>query len=405
MPPKSALLCFRTFSPEVLSAFTAFVNTYGGTIFIGNSQSPIDDIRTLQQEFSELLRDISPNIESLYKTEIIPLQSGFQFIVHILPGNQTPYLFQNKAYIFREGLCFAANERDLQQLIQKNIDKIPFELRCSDFQNLTFNAFSKAFMGFSEECFEKFHFKTKIGFFNNLALICSDQNPFNIIFSDETKPNRLEREFSGSVFQQLNSLKELLKPYSYTPKKLLSGKQDAIGYPEIALKSFLVQAIIQRDYRVNIPSVIRVKPDRIEFTVYNENEGRIDPRIIFTDLELRRNKLLTDLFIYCGELQRFGDDLKSTLESYGKQLNKPQIIDVPSGLKLTLPKTAHLRPGCPLERVLNVIKNKPNIEKSDIDSIITNHSPAYNALLLRTLANEGLIFRNNTSFCKNDFCF
>jgi len=248
-------------------------------------------------------------------------------------------------------------------------------------------------------------FRTEIGFFNNLALICSDQNPFNIIFSDETKANRLERELSGSVFQQLNNLKNILKSYAYTPKMLLSGKHDVIGYPEIALKSFLVQAIVQRDYRENIPSVVRVKPDRIEFTVYSENNGRIDPRIIFTDLEFSRNRWLSDLFVYCGELQRFGDDLKSTLGSYREQLNKPQITDVPAGLKLTLPKTTHLRPGCPLERVLNVIKNKPNIEKSEIDSIVTNHSPAYNALLLRTLVSEGLIFRNNGCFSQNDFCF
>lgn len=333
------------------------------------------------------------------------MQSGFQFIVHILPGKQTPYLFKNKAFIFRDGLCFEANEKDLQQLIQKNIESTPFESRCSELQNLTFNSFSKAFMGFSEECFEKFHFKTDLGFFNNLALICSDQNPFKIIFSDETKTNRVERALSGSVFQQLNDLKNILKPYSYNQKMLLSGKHDVIGYPEIALKSFLVQAVVQRDYRENIPSVVRVKPDRIEFTVYSENNGRIDPRIIFTDLEYSRNKRLSELLVYCGELQRFGDDLKSTLESYRNQLNKPQIIDVPAGLKLTLPKSAHLRPGCPLGRVLNVIKSKPNIKKSDIDSIITNQSPAYNALLLRTLVNENLIFRDNGSFCLNDFCF
>lgn len=300
MPPKSALIFFRDFSSEVLTAFTAFANTYGGTVVIGSNQFPIADIRNIQAEFSDSFKDIYPKTDFLYKSEIVALKNGFQLIIRVLPGNQTPYLFKNRAYIFRDGICLPADENDLQRLIQKNIDRIPFESQCSQQQNLTFAAFSKVLMGFSEDYFDKFHFKTEFGFFNNLALLCSDQNPYGIVFSDESKANRIEQPLEGSVFHQISTLKELLQPYSYTQKMLLSGKHDVFGFPETVVRTFLIQSVVQRDCRDNIPSVVRVKKDRIEFSVYNRDQGRIDPRTFFLTWSSAEINILP-IFLFIAE--------------------------------------------------------------------------------------------------------
>lgn len=340
--------------PTICKSVIAFANTNGGKLYVGISDdgsiaqlSDIDDIYT---RITNTIRDaIVPDITMFIK---YTLNDEGYIIIDITEGSSKPYYLKAKGlkpsgvFVRQGASSVPASQEQIRQLIKLS-DGDNFEAMRSLNQELTFTTAQKIFQSkdlpFDETKYIALGLRNlKDNLFTNLALLISEQCTHSIkiaVFEDnENTKFQAHREFTGSLFQQLDNAFNFLMLCNQNPSNF-SGltRTDTWDYPEEAIREALLNAIIHRDYSYSGSIIINVNKQAIEFI----SLGGLLPGLSLEDIQLGisqpRNAKLAEIFHRLKFIESYGTGIRRIFALYKNCYVKPKITVTQHAFKITLP--------------------------------------------------------------------
>lgn len=215
---------------EVKQEIVAFLNTHGGTIYVG-----VNDDGTLAPALSESERDATDlKVSNWVYDAFYPIPSGLithdfnddgVLVISVKEGNEKPYYLKEKgprpAGVYkRDGRSKRhATEQEILQMILES-RKYSFEADTSDEQELSFRYFFQVCddnkISHQERTLKSLGLIGKNKKYTNLAWLLSDQSPVVIKFAkyDSNMNFLVKKQFSGSLIKTLDQALEHAESYN-----------------------------------------------------------------------------------------------------------------------------------------------------------------------------------------------
>ena len=347
------------FTDEIYKEVIAFANTDGGVIYIGIGDDGtvigIEDVDNTYTRLTNGIRDaIQPDVTMFVR---YILQDNNVIRIEVGEGSYKPYYLKSKGlkptgvYV-RQGASSAPASSELIRQMIKESDGDQFENLRTMQQELTFSAAETAFdrygVEFGEEKFITLGLRNAHDdHYTNLALLLSDQCQHTIkvaVFADNTKTIFKDaKEFSGSIFQQLENAYSYLKLCNRTMATFEGlnriEKQD---YPEEALREALLNAIVHRDYSFSGSIIINVNDTEIEFISIGGLLSGLSVEDIRSGISQPRNPKLAEIFHRLKLIESYGTGIRRIYKLYENNTIKPRIEVTPNAFKLVLPNTNNI---------------------------------------------------------------
>ena len=344
----------ETFTPEIYKEVIAFANTEGGIIYIGvnDEENPtglenIDDIYT---RITNGIRDgILPDVTMFVK---YTLADDRIIRIEIAEGSCKPYYLKGKGlkpsgvYVRQGASSVPASPEQIRQMI-KTTDGDEFETFRSVEQELTFeqakDVFEKNGIDFSEKKYFRLGIKNpESDLYTNLGLIISDQCYHTVkiaVFSDEDNTVfQDKKEFSGSVFKQLEEAYEYLRLCNQN-HAVISGleREDHWDYPEAALREALLNALIHRDYSYSGSIIININRKELEVVSIGGLMPGISQEDIRNGISLSRNPKLSEIFHRLRFIEAYGTGIRRIYSLYKNCRRHPELMITQNSFRIVLP--------------------------------------------------------------------
>lgn len=229
----------------------------------------------------------------------------------------------------------------------KTADGDDFETLRALEQNLTFQyaeeIFEKNGIHFTEEKFYQLGIRNPGSeLYTKLEVLLSDQCRHTIkaaVFSDEDYTMfQDKKEFSGSVFRQLEEAYEYLQLCNQNRMEI-SGleREDHWDYPQPALREALLNAVIHRDYSYGGSIIINVNKKEIEFISIGGLLPGISKEDIQNGISLSRNPKLAEIFHRLRFIEAYGTGIRRIYSLYKNCGRKPEISVTNNSFRMVLP--------------------------------------------------------------------
>lgn len=210
-----------------------------------------------------------------------------------------------------------------------------FERGVSRAQDLTFDyampVFTSAGLDWNDEQLRHLHMTDAGHHFTNLALLISDQCPFEIrytVFEDDLKTTVTQRHrFTGSLLRQTNEAMRTLNEHN----------EEGI-WPASALREALINAVMHRNYAMRGPTLVSKFASRIEIVSLGGLVAGLEVNDLLNGISEARNPELAELFSLLGLSENIGTGVQRILESYVDSAASPQLRVGPSSLAIVLPR-------------------------------------------------------------------
>ena len=229
----------------------------------------------------------------------------------------------------------------------KTADGDDFETLRALEQNLTLQyaeeIFEKNGIYFTEEKFYQLGIRNPGSkLYTKLAVLLSDQCRHTIkvaVFSDEDNTMfQDKKEFSGSVFRQLEEAYEYLQLCNQNQMEI-SGleREDHWDYPQPALREALLNAVIHRDYSYSGSIIINVNKKEIEFISIGGLLPGISKEDIQNGISLSRSPKLAEIFHRLRFIEAYGTGIRRIYSLYKNCGRKPEISVTNNSFRMVLP--------------------------------------------------------------------
>lgn len=340
--------------PAICKSVIAFANTNGGKLYVGISDdgtiNKLVDIDEIYTRITNTIRDaIAPDITMFIKYMLD--EQGF-IVIDIVEGSSKPYYLKAKGlkpsgvYVRQGASSVPASPEQIRQLI-KFSDGDNYEAMRALNQELTFTTVQKVFQNNKLEFAESKYLTLGLcslqdKLFTNLALLVSEQCTHSVkvaVFEDnENTKFQAHREFTGSIFQQLENAFAFLMLCNQN-RSNFSGliRTDNWDYPEEAIREALLNAIVHRDYSYSGSIIINVNKQFIEFI----SLGGLLPGLALEDIKSGisqpRNAKLAEIFHRLNFIEAYGTGIRRIFALYKDCYVKPKIIVTQHTFKLILP--------------------------------------------------------------------
>ena len=395
----------------------AFINTQGGSIYIGvnddGSIAGVTDSDQIMLRIASMLRD-SIHPDAMMFISIQAEQKENKDIIHLLisSGTNKPYylikngLKPSGVYVRQGSASVQASPEQIRQMI-KAADGDIFEDNISLNQELTFQKTSDIFhekkLKFASEQMISLGIMRTDGVYTNLGLLLSDQCPFTIkaaVFQGTGQKNFQDRrEFSGALLKQLEDCFSYLQLNNPTSAKFHGlYRSDCKGYPEEAIREALLNSIVHRDYAFSASNLVSIYNNRIEFTSIGGLVSGLQKEDILLGISLCRNPKLANIFYRLELIEAYGTGLLKIQNAYEATLVQPDLRISPNVFKVILPRLEQApdyvndSPLSPEDKVLAYIKQHHAVTRKDIEAIL-NTSTSTATRILQTLLMKKRITR------------
>jgi len=411
----------REYVSDIKKSVVAFINSKGGTIYIGVSDdSKIigveDSDKTLLNALNAIRDSIRPDV-SIYTSSIIKNIEGKKIIeINVQRGLNRPYYIAEKGlkpsgvYVRQGNASVPASEELIRQMI-KETDGDKFEEVRSFNQELKFEYVNVEFksnnLNINHAQMKTLGIQDNDGLYTNLGLLLSDQCIHNIkvacfegnnknIFKDR-------REFSGSLLKQLSDSFEYIDLFNKT-KATFSGltRIDNRDYPPEAIREALINSIVHREYSFSGSTLINIFDDRIEFI----SLGGLVPGLALEDIMIGvsqcRNEKLANIFYRLNLIEAYGTGISKIISSYNESFKKPVINATYGAFQVVLPNLNYIQNSTIKEKneyyisnpqyytILNYINQNGSITRSETQNILNvGQTRAIN--ILKEMVNKALI--------------
>jgi len=347
----------REFNDKVIHTMLAFINTKGGTLYLGlsddgsvygiNGNIDIEGRRITDSFRNNVTPDPSPHFK------IEPEKHGDKYIIKITveQGSAVPYcyakygLVPQGVYVRIGTNTVTATREHIRQMIKEN-SAGQFISELSIEQNLTFEYAEKIFSSkdikFGREQKQSLGLINTDERFTNLALILSDQCPYTTkaaIFEGTNKEIFKDRkEFSSSIFKQIDDVLAYLHVFNRS-RSSFEGvyRIDHADYSDITLREAFVNALIHRDYYIEGSVLISMFDDRLEFMSLGGVMPGVTRDLMLAGVSVTRNEKLAHIFCRLNIIEAFGTGIPRIFSAYENSSVKPEIPIVNGGFLMRIP--------------------------------------------------------------------
>ena len=269
----------------------------------------------------------------------------------------------------------------------KETDGDSFETMRSLEQNLSFQAaeaqFAKRKVPYDAAKMQTLGMVSSDDIYSNVALLLSEQCPSTIkaatfagvdqsVFQDR-------REFTGSLFQQMEDLYAYLDLHNQT-KATFEGlyRTDTKDYPEDALRETLMNSLVHRDYSFSASTLVSIYDDRIEFVSVGGLPAGITLDDIMLGLSVCRNPKLAAIFYRLQLIEAYGTGMPKINRNAVKATDS-----VPNERKSNE------------EKILDLIAQNGYVVRSDVDQLL-DVSQTTASRILKRMVTDGLIYQDGS---------
>lgn len=407
---------------DICKEVISFANTKGGTLYIGVEDDGtvvgVDSADRVILQINNMVRDsIKPDVTMFVRYETQTVDSKQIIAMTIQKGTDRPYYLGSKGlkpsgvYVRNGTSADPATDTAIRKMI-KETDGDSFEAMRSLEQNLTFQAteaqFAKRNVPYDATKMQTLGMVSQDGIYSNVALLLSEQCPNTIkaatfagvdksVFQDR-------REFTGSLFQQMEDLYAYLDLHNQT-KATFEGlyRTDTRDYPEEALRETLMNSLVHRDYSFSASTLVSIYDDRIEFVSVGGLPTGITLDDIMLGLSVCRNPKLAAIFYRLQLIEAYGTGMPKIMKAYAGTGLEPKIEVTNNAFKITLPNRNAARIADTVsnerksneERILDLIAQNGHVVRSDVDQLLDVSQTTASRILKRMVA-EGLIYQDGS---------
>ena len=380
----------------------AFLNTEGGTIYIG-----VEDDGTVVGIDCNLHDALDLQLSSII-TDSIKMDARhlirYYFnadnvlVIEVMKGDKKPYYLSstgprsNGTYIRVGRSKRCATDGEILSMI-RDYSQMRWEDEISSNQELHFSYaklyFHEKNQEFNEDKYFPIGIKNSYSLYTNLALLLSDENPFVVKMAcyDNVLNFKYKKEFSGSIIKITTDVLNQAEMFNVTSAVIpeIGGiRQDTKSYPGKGLREAILNALCHADY--SMPSNIKIEfyADRVEIT----NPGgiyRYSIDDILLGIQSFRNPKLIAVLHRLGFIENYGTGIKRIHEAYPNNDIQSFLIDKRLWFRTVLPDLNYKKeslkdnvsqnvpqnvPQNDLEKIIKSIKENPRITREELAAII-----------------------------------
>lgn len=344
------------FTSDIKKEVVAFVNSEGGTIYIGVRDDGefigLDNSDFVMQQISNAIRDsISPDVTLFTQLSFMHDAGKTAVKIEVLRGTKRPYYLREKGmkpsgvYVRQGTASVPASEDAIRKMI-KETDGDAYENNRSLLQELSFSYAKKEFsarrMSFGAVQQTNIGIMTSDGIYTNLGLLLSDQCRHSIKLAVFQGTDKLvfkdRKEFEGSLFKQLEESYKAIDFFNGT-KAAFQGliRSDVRDYPEEAIRETLLNAVVHRDYSFSSSIFVNMYADRMEFISLGGLVSGLSLEAVMMGASQPRNEKLAALFYRMKLIEAYGTGIGKILSSYKGFEKKPQFEHADGAFRVILP--------------------------------------------------------------------
>lgn len=349
----------REYTKNILKTVSAFANYHDGEIIIGISDDlnivGVDDPISFKLKLENAINDnISPR--PYYEINEKGIEGKTIIILKIHRGENTPYLFDNKAYKRMDTSTIAVDIYDYENLILNGRNLGYDELYYKD-ENLDFNYLNKILReklnlsNMSRDILKTLGL-IKNEKYTNAAALLADNNPIAhsgmslIRFEGNSVANIKDRVFLKdiSVLEIFDKAIDFYHKHINTSELINGAYRKTIEQvPIVAYREAVANAIVHRDYSIEADTRIEIYDSRIEIIspgglpIGITEEEYIDGRI-----SVSRNKVISDIFFRLGIIERLATGIRRIKDYYKEYNVRPSFLISKNSIKIILPFTNNI---------------------------------------------------------------
>lgn len=331
------------FTDTLIRDIVAFLNTYGGDIYVGITDCgeikgiPDDQMDETHKKISDCITSqIEPNPQNeisvnSYKEENknvirISVGKGFKPIYCI-----KKYGYSSKGCLVRIGTtCKEMSSAEIEYRYQNNFIDNDFILKApSHYAPLSFDMMkilltSKGYHINSNAFDTNFSLLLKNGEYNLMAELLSDKNMVPLIFvkfRGNTKASISQRSDYGdqSILLGIQRMKDrLIAENICVTDTTVRPRIDEYLYDIDSVNEALVNAIVHNDWTISEP-LVSFYNDRLEITSHGGIPREITEKDFFNGVSHPRNSVLMRIFLKLGIVEHTGHGIPKIIEKYGKE--------------------------------------------------------------------------------------
>lgn len=341
---------------KILKEVVAFINTDGGTVYVGVDDTGtiigVEDVDEQYTKLTNMIRDgISPDA-TLFISSTVETESGLNYIkLEVSVGSSRPYYLHSKGlrpegvYVRQGASSVPASTERIREMIRRT-DGIRYEALRSLNQDLSFiyasEVFKSAGLAFDEPQFLTLGIKTADGLFTNLGLLLSDQCPHLIkaaSFYGTTRVHfKYRKELQGSVLKQADDAFQYATMGLPVLTTIVGNKRsDVFVVDPAAIRESIYNALVHREYGIDGPTMLSVFDDRIEVLSLGGVVLPAGVSALLPGISLCRNKALADVFYRLKLIEAYGTGLPRIAASYEDSKIKHILTTTESTFCITLP--------------------------------------------------------------------
>ncbi len=384
----------QTVVEDIKKEVVAFANTEGGTIYIGIADHGevvgVDDVDETSLQVSNMIRDsIKPDVTMFVKYSHEVMDGKDVVKITVQKGTDCPYYIAKKGlrpegvYVRQGSSSVPASENAIRRMI-KETDGDTFENMRSLNQDLTFEAMAAEFkarnVALGESQMMTLGLVNADRIYTNLGLLLSDQCVHTIkaaSFEGTTKSVfKDRREFSGSLFKQMNDAYSFIDLYNKTRAEFSKlYRIDRRDYPEEALREALLNSLVHREYSFSGSTLISIFEDRIEFVSLGGLVKGLTLNDILFGVSQCRNEKLAAVFYRLKLIEAYGTGIQKIMDSYKDSEKKPQIESSDNAFKIVLPnRNVLLRQDALNDNeklIMELADKKDAISRKDVEALLS----------------------------------
>ncbi len=322
----------QRYTNDIAKEVIAFLNTSGGTIYIGINDDGevvgVDDQDETLLKVSNLIHDtVVPDALSFIRIDIY---DDCIIRIQIMEGTNKPYYLKRKGlrpegvYVRIGTSSRPSTETGIQQMLMSSYT-ISYEEQLSKKQDLTFETMNEVFssnkLALKSEQMKSLKLVNTSGDYTNLAYLLSDQCMHSLkvaVYKGASEYDFQDRrEFGGSLFKILKDTLDYIEVNNNLKSQIEGYRRiDSRDYKPEVIREAVLNAIIHRDYSYSGSILVNIYEDRMEIT----SLGGLDYGLTYKDLSMgisqTRNPSLAQIFYRLRFVEAYGTGLKKIQYEY-----------------------------------------------------------------------------------------
>lgn len=317
-------------------------------------------------------------------------------------GNYTPYMYKGKAYRRSDTASIEVDQFELRELVL-DASNLYFEELSYGTKALSFNILESKMQKYvsvetlSDDVLRTLGFIAKDGNYNNAAAIFADANSFygvDIARFGKSISEIMERETitKESVLKQYDKAVELYKRYYQYEEISEIERKNIEMIPEAAFREAIANALVHRNWDMNMHVRIAMFNDHIEITSPGGlPKGITAEEYVHGEVSCLRNPILGNVFFRLHYIEMFGTGVRRILESYKNATKKPEfdISDNVICVKLPILSTTY-EVSEDERKIIDALTDGSQLASSELVKL-TGFSKAKTIRLVNTLLEKGYV--------------